>query len=75
MVEIPRAAKTKLRGRLAEDFASGGTHVDEESKQLLKFHGIYQQDDRDLRRERRRAGREQAYSFMLRSRIGDRARS
>lgn len=34
-----------------------------------KFHGIYQQDDRDLRADRKRAGLEPAYSFMVRVRI------
>ena len=37
--------------------------------QLTKFHGIYQQDDRDIRRERRKAKLEPAYSFMTRVRL------
>jgi sulfite reductase (NADPH) hemoprotein beta-component len=37
--------------------------------QLSKFHGFYQQDDRDLRSERRRQRLEPAYSFMIRARI------
>ncbi len=36
---------------------------------LTKFHGIYQQDDRDARPARRKAGLEPAYSFMVRVRI------
>jgi sulfite reductase (NADPH) hemoprotein beta-component len=36
---------------------------------LMKFHGIYQQDDRDLRDERRRQKLEPAYQFMVRVRM------
>ena len=36
---------------------------------LMKFHGIYQQDDRDIRDERRRQKLEPAYSFMVRVRM------
>ncbi len=43
-------------------------HVDDATYQLLKFSGMYQQDDRDLRKVRRQEGRDKAYSFMLRSR-------
>ena len=35
----------------------------------MKFHGIYQQDDRDLRDERRRQKLEPAYQFMVRVRL------
>lgn len=38
-------------------------HFDESGKQILKFHGIYQQDDRDLR------GKEKLYSFMVRTKL------
>ncbi|MDB4635349.1 NADPH-dependent assimilatory sulfite reductase hemoprotein subunit, partial [bacterium] len=37
--------------------------------QLTKFHGIYQQDDRDLRGERRKAKQERAFAFMARVRV------
>ena len=37
--------------------------------QILKFHGSYQQDDRDLRTQLRREGHDRAYSFMVRVRI------
>jgi hypothetical protein len=35
---------------------------------LIKYHGSYQQDDRDIREERRRQKLEPAYSFMIRTR-------
>lgn len=38
-------------------------------QQLIKFHGFYQQDDRDLRLERKAQKLEPLYSFMLRARV------
>ncbi|MGZ9897259.1 assimilatory sulfite reductase (NADPH) hemoprotein subunit [Shewanella gaetbuli] len=38
-------------------------------QQLIKFHGFYQQDDRDLRNERKAQKLEPLYSFMLRARV------
>ncbi|WP_299491039.1 assimilatory sulfite reductase (NADPH) hemoprotein subunit [uncultured Shewanella sp.] len=38
-------------------------------QQLIKFHGFYQQDDRDLRNERKEQKLEPLYSFMLRARV------
>lgn len=58
-----------LRGALTAALADGNSHLDEDSLQLLKFHGSYQEDDRDQRRARREAGLEKAYEFMIRSRI------
>jgi sulfite reductase (ferredoxin) len=58
-----------LRGALAAVLADGTSHLDEDSITLLKFHGSYQEDDRDQRRARREAGLEKAYEFMVRSRI------
>ncbi len=56
-----------LRGQILEDIADTSTgSVTEDSNQLLKFHGFYQQDDRDLRRERRKLKLEKAFSFMIR---------
>ena len=59
-----------LRGGIAE----GLTHVEtgaiaEDDTQLLKFHGSYMQDDRDLRGERAKKKLEKAFSFMIRLRI------
>jgi sulfite reductase (ferredoxin) len=58
-----------LRGTLAQALDAGLTHFEENDVQLLKFHGSYQQEDRDRRRERKAAGLEKAYQFMVRSRI------
>jgi sulfite reductase (NADPH) hemoprotein beta-component len=43
--------------------------IADDDTQLIKFHGSYQQDDRDLREERRAAEARTAYSFMIRTRL------
>lgn len=59
-----------LRGTIAEGLEDGITGaISAEDTKLLKFHGSYQQDDRDLRDERRRQKLEPAYSFMIRVRV------
>ncbi len=59
-----------LRGSLAESLADplSGT-VPADDAQLTKFHGIYAQDDRDERKERRKKKLDKAYSFMIRVRV------
>ena len=58
-----------LRGAILPSLADPITaSVPEKETQLLKFHGTYQQDDRDLRNERAVQKLEPAYSFMLRVR-------
>ena len=65
-----------LRGTIAEEIAGQTECFNSDNIQLLKFHGSYQQDDRDLRTERKKAGLGKAYSMMLRLRIpGGRCRS
>jgi len=68
-VERIKNASRYLRGTLEEGLANpitGG--VTESDQQITKFHGLYQQDDRDLRAERRRQRLEPAYQFMVRVR-------
>jgi len=67
-VEQIKENSHNLRGKIAEELAAPTTHFSEESVQLLKFHGTYQQDDRDVRKERKDAGLEPDYSFMVRTR-------
>jgi sulfite reductase (NADPH) hemoprotein beta-component len=65
-----KAESDYLRGNIALDLLdriTGG--VTFESNKLMKFHGIYQQDDRDIRDERRHQKLEPAYSFMVRVRL------
>jgi sulfite reductase (NADPH) hemoprotein beta-component len=59
-----------LRGTLETSLADLATGaVDPDDALLTKFFGIYQQDDRDLRDERRRAKLEPRYQFMVRVRL------
>src|SRR4051794_23551234 len=63
-------ASNYLRGTLAEGLADDITGaIVEDDQQLVKFHGMYLQDDRDLRGERTRKKLEKAFAFMLRVRI------
>ena len=65
-----KAASRYLRGTLVEGLNDPVTGaISDDDGKLLKFHGSYQQDDRDLREERRRQKLEPAYSFMLRARL------
>ena len=68
-VERLKLASRGLRGDLAEQLAAGGTQVTEDGYNLLKFHGTYEQHDRDSATERKQQGLEKAYSFMVRVRI------
>src|SRR5215468_9001702 len=65
-----KEASDYLRGTLAEGIAekiTGG--IADDDQQVVKFHGMYLQDDRDLRAERRRKKMEPAFAFMIRVRI------
>ena len=65
-----KEASAYLRGTLAEGLReeiTGG--IIEDDAQLVKFHGMYLQDDRDLRAERGRKKMEKAFSFMIRVRV------
>lgn len=59
-----------LRGTIAKGLADPLTGaISEPDTKLLKFHGSYMQDDRDLRDERRRQKLEPDYQFMVRVRL------
>ncbi|MCB1444519.1 MAG: NADPH-dependent assimilatory sulfite reductase hemoprotein subunit [Rhizobiaceae bacterium] len=68
--ETLKAESDQLRGGIALGLLDEitGSVATAETK-LMKFHGIYQQDDRDLRDERRRQKLEPAFSFMARVRL------
>ena len=69
-VELIKEASVGLRGSITDELADATTdHVADATTKLLKFHGTYQQDDRDLRKPRRKEGLGKAYSFMVRNRI------
>ena len=59
-----------LRGTISEGLQDEITGaISEEDQALLKFHGMYQQDDRDRREERAEKKLERLYSFMIRLRL------
>ncbi|WP_408890979.1 assimilatory sulfite reductase (NADPH) hemoprotein subunit [Myxococcus faecalis] len=69
-VEHIKANSRLLRGTLAESLADPVTGaIAPADTSLIKFHGSYQQDDRDAREERRQQKLEPDYSFMLRTRL------
>lgn len=68
--EHVKDASRFLRGTLAEGIAQTATGaIGDDDAQLVKFHGMYLQDDRDLRGERTKKKLEKAFSFMIRLRI------
>ncbi len=68
-VEHIKEASHLLREPLATELQQDTSHFSEAAIQILKFHGVYQQDDRDARQQRRQEGLERAYSMMLRTRV------
>ena len=69
-LEHIKAESRFLRGTIDQGLADRITgSISESDTKLLKFHGSYQQDDRDLRDERRRQKLEPDYSFMVRVRL------
>ena len=65
-----KANSRALRGTIAEGLTRAETGaLSDDDQQLTKFHGIYLQDDRDLRAERGRKKMEKAFIFMARLRV------
>lgn len=65
-----KASSNNLRGTITAGLNDPVTgSIGEADSQLIKFHGIYQQDHRDLRAERARQKLEPAYQFMVRVRL------
>jgi sulfite reductase (ferredoxin) len=67
--ESIKAHSDHLRGRIKDELVEDSPAFSEESEQLLKFHGIYQQDDRDRRKEARAKGLDKHHQLMIRTRI------
>ncbi|HEY9364907.1 MAG TPA: NADPH-dependent assimilatory sulfite reductase hemoprotein subunit [Chitinophagaceae bacterium] len=69
-IEKIKQASDGLRGTLKESLQDEITGaIREDDQALIKFHGMYQQDDRDRREERAQKKLERLYSFMIRLRI------
>lgn len=68
-VEDIKHKSGRLRGTLVESLGNALTGaLADDDQTLIKYHGSYQQDDRDLREERRRQKLEPDFSFMIRTR-------
>lgn len=68
-VEEIKSESDALRGTIQETLLDQGSHFSEEEYQLLKFHGTYQQDDRDQRVARKKQNLDKAWIFMVRSKL------
>jgi sulfite reductase (ferredoxin) len=68
-VETQKESSRQLRGDIAEELAGPTDHFNDANKNLLKFHGTYQQEDRDARKNRSKAGLGKHFMFMVRCRI------
>ncbi|MCI0629563.1 MAG: NADPH-dependent assimilatory sulfite reductase hemoprotein subunit, partial [Phycisphaerales bacterium] len=65
-VEAVKLVSGHLRGTIGSTLESDAAHFSDDDYQILKFHGIYQQDDRDERNSRRKGGLDKAWMFMVR---------
>jgi sulfite reductase (ferredoxin) len=68
-VEEIKSESHALRGTIEEALRGESSHFTDEEYQLLKFHGTYQQDDRDQRTARKKENRDKAWMFMVRSKL------
>ena len=66
-VEALKAASNGLRGTIGSELREPSERFSDEAAQLLKFHGVYQQDDRDARKALRDTGGAKDHVFMVRT--------
>ena len=64
-----KESSRQLRGTIALELVQPTDHFNEQDKNLLKFHGSYQQEDRDARKKRSKEGVGKHYMFMVRCKI------
>jgi sulfite reductase (ferredoxin) len=65
-VEDIKRSSNYLRGDLSRELDNDVASVSNESEQILKFHGVYAQDNRDVRRERAQNKESLDYIYMIR---------
>jgi sulfite reductase (ferredoxin) len=65
-VEDIKRTSNYLRGEISRELDNDVASVSNESEQILKFHGVYAQDNRDVRRERAQNKEALDYIFMIR---------
>jgi len=67
--EQVKARSNRLRGTLSDELLEDTRVFSDDAEVILKFHGVYQQDDRDLRKEARKLGLDKHHVMMIRTRI------
>ena len=70
--EFVKEDSRQLRGTIADELAEGELdHFSKDNAGLLKHHGLYQQDNRDARKQKNEDGTRlgKAFMFMVRTRI------
>lgn len=67
--ELVKEKSNYLRGTIKEELKKSTSCFNETDNKLLKFHGVYQQDNRDIRQERIASKLEKEYSFMIRTKL------
>src|SRR5262245_4185877 len=69
--EAMKEGSRQLRGTISDELLNELDRFEGDSEQLLKFHGTYQQDNRDARHEKNPDGtpRGKSYMFMVRTRV------
>jgi len=68
-VEQLKANSKALRGQIAEELTQPASGFSAGGAGILKFHGMYQQENRDNRQARKQEAQNKAHSFMVRTRI------
>jgi sulfite reductase (ferredoxin) len=68
-VETTKADSRFLAGEIANELLNNEDHFGKDSVQLLKHHGVYQQDDRDARTASAAGKSDRAFRFMVRTKI------
>lgn len=68
-VERAKKKSRHLRGTIREVLDSDAPEFAHDDVQALKFHGVYQQDNRDSRVDRRKAGLDKEHMYMVRAKL------
>ena len=68
-VEHLKANSAALRGPLVEELSQPASGFSAGGAGILKFHGMYQQENRDARQARKQEAQGKSHSFMIRTRV------
>jgi sulfite reductase (ferredoxin) len=66
-IEQMKAQSDGLRGSIGRELDEPSDHFNASDGTLLKFHGVYEQEDRDRRKAERGTGAAKSYSYMVRT--------